>query len=68
MGGRLTMSDDSHGIAQVGTNYVKGFEYLDSLGVTELWTLAPRVDGTEEKKITKFSKVPLEKAKESFHA
>lgn len=39
MGGRFTFSDDSHGIAQVGTNYWKGLDYLEGIGVTELWTL-----------------------------
>lgn len=42
MGGRWTFGDDSHGIAQVGTNYWKGLEYLESLGVRELWTLERR--------------------------
>lgn len=35
--GRFTFSDDSHGIAQLGTNYVKGLEYLESLGVNQVW-------------------------------
>lgn len=39
LGGRFTLSDDSHGIAQVGTNYGRALEYLASLGVTNLWTL-----------------------------
>ncbi|KAL6851091.1 hypothetical protein ACO1O0_008219 [Amphichorda felina] len=38
MGGKFTMSDDSHGIAQVATNYSRALTYLESLGVTELWT------------------------------
>jgi histidinol-phosphatase (PHP family) len=42
MGGRFTFSDDSHGIAQVGTNYWRGLEYLEGLGVRELWTLERR--------------------------
>ncbi|ROW05361.1 hypothetical protein VSDG_00344 [Cytospora chrysosperma] len=40
MGGKFTMSDDSHGIAQVATNYQRALDYLESLGVTEVWTLA----------------------------
>ncbi|KAH6676759.1 putative histidinol-phosphatase [Halenospora varia] len=28
MGGKFTLSDDSHGIAQVGTNYMRAFEFL----------------------------------------
>ncbi|KAK3390263.1 Polymerase/histidinol phosphatase-like protein [Podospora didyma] len=39
IGGKFTFSDDSHGIAQVATNYIKGLDYLESLGVKEVWTL-----------------------------
>lgn len=39
LGGKFTMSDDSHGIGQVATNYARGLAYLESLGVNELWTL-----------------------------
>lgn len=39
MGGKFTMSDDSHGIAQVATNYGRALDYLEGLGVTEVWTL-----------------------------
>ncbi|CAN8103057.1 unnamed protein product [Discula destructiva] len=39
MGGKFTMSDDSHGIAQLATNYRRALEYLEGLGVTEVWTL-----------------------------
>ncbi|KAJ9132536.1 Histidinol-phosphatase [Pleurostoma richardsiae] len=39
LGGKFTFSDDSHGIAQVATNYLRNLDYLESLGVTEVWTL-----------------------------
>lgn len=39
MGGRFTMSDDSHAIAHVATNYARGVAYLESLGVEHVWTL-----------------------------
>lgn len=39
MGGKFTVSDDSHGIAQVATCYVRALDYLESLSVTEVWTL-----------------------------
>lgn len=38
MGGKFTLSDDSHGISQVATNYSRALTYLESLGVTEVWT------------------------------
>lgn len=34
------MSDDSHGIAQVATNYARGLTFLESLGVEHVWTFA----------------------------
>lgn len=37
MGGNFTLSDDSHGASQVGTNFMRAFEYLESLGVKELF-------------------------------
>ncbi|KAK0743923.1 hypothetical protein B0T18DRAFT_392613 [Schizothecium vesticola] len=46
MGGKFTFSDDSHGVAQVGTNYLRGLDYLEGLGVTELWTFE-RVESTD---------------------
>lgn len=39
MGGKFTMSDDSHGIEQVSTNYARALAFLESLGITEVWTL-----------------------------
>lgn len=39
MGGRLTLSDDSHGIAQIGTCYPEALKYISSLGTTEIWCL-----------------------------
>ncbi|KAI1098306.1 histidinol-phosphatase [Jackrogersella minutella] len=38
-GGRFTLSDDSHGVAQVGTNYARALDFLAALGVTALWKL-----------------------------
>jgi len=39
MGGKLTLSDDSHGIDQVGTNFGKAVEFLEDLGVEEVFLL-----------------------------
>ncbi|KAI1373940.1 histidinol-phosphatase [Hypoxylon crocopeplum] len=39
LGGRFTLSDDSHGIAQLGTNYGRALDFLASLGVASVWTL-----------------------------
>lgn len=68
MGGKFTMSDDSHGIAQVATNYGRGIEYLASLGVEEVWTLKrtphPGLEG-EEKAALEDVRVPLEVFKQN---
>ncbi|KAG6003634.1 hypothetical protein E4U21_001837 [Claviceps maximensis] len=40
--GKFTMSDDSHGIAHLATNYPRGIAYLASLGVQTLWTFERR--------------------------
>jgi len=61
------MSDDSHGIAQVATNYKKGLEFLESLGVSEVWTMerTPYVDASG-KAIVVDKPVPIVDIKESF--
>ncbi|KAK3906316.1 Polymerase/histidinol phosphatase-like protein [Staphylotrichum tortipilum] len=45
MGGKFTVSDDSHGVGQVGTNYGRGLGYLEELGVREVWTLERKEGG-----------------------
>lgn len=39
LGGRVCLSDDSHGVAQVGLNYNRMKDYLVSMGVKEIWHL-----------------------------
>ena len=45
MGGKWTFSDDSHGIGQVATNYLRGLKYLQAIGVGEVWTFGRGEDG-----------------------
>jgi histidinol-phosphatase (PHP family) len=66
MGGMLTLSDDSHGIAHVGTNYERAIEYLESLGVEDLYTLNGK-DGSADNKVSICS-VTLVSVKDSFRA
>ena len=33
MGGKFVLSDDSHGVGQVGHSYANAFKYLESLGI-----------------------------------
>jgi histidinol-phosphatase (PHP family) len=51
MGGKFTMSDDSHGIAQIATNYAPALSYLESLGVQEVWTLKRTTDPGPQSKV-----------------
>lgn len=64
MGGKFTLSDDSHGIAQVGTNFQKGIAFLEELGVSGLWTLFGKEKSTTASKGLK--SVSLKDVKDSF--
>jgi histidinol-phosphatase (PHP family) len=66
MGGKLTLSDDSHGIAQVGTNFERAFAYLESLEVKELFLLESTGVLAQEKKSVCIRSVTLAEAKASF--
>ena len=37
--GRFTLSDDSHGPQAVGLNYDKLFQYIEEVGISDLWYL-----------------------------
>jgi len=60
-GGKLTLSDDSHGVAHVGTNFGRAVEFLEALGVRELWLLEP---GKKEEKTAGLRSVPLKEVKQ----
>jgi len=64
MGGKLTLSDDSHGIVHIGTNYRRAFEYLESLGVEEMWTFEGKGEGVRSQVALK--SVSLADMKSSF--
>jgi len=61
LGGRLTLSDDSHGSDRVGLNYDKSFEYLKFHHVSTLWYLIPATgeESTILKPRRKVSAVPI---------
>lgn len=46
-GGRVCLSDDSHGVAAVGLNYGRLRTYLVDQGVEEVWYLVPAAEGGE---------------------
>lgn len=69
MGGKFTMSDDSHGIAQVSTNYARALTFLESLNVQEVWTFkrSPHPGFENEQKATlEDTSVPLTTFREHF--
>jgi histidinol-phosphatase (PHP family) len=39
LGGKFTLSDDSHGVVQVGLNFERVKSYLEDVGVETLWYL-----------------------------
>jgi len=41
MGGRFTLSDDSHGVEQVGTNYGRCLEFVERIGLERICWLEP---------------------------
>lgn len=45
------LSDDSHGVAQVGLNYHRLWSYIRDLGITDIYTVEI-VDGLIETKAT----------------
>lgn len=69
MGGKFTLSDDSHGIAQVTTNYLRALVYLESLGVAEVWTwerIPPLGGSGNEKAALVDKKIPVSTIKQCF--
>lgn len=47
LGGRFTLSDDSHGPQAVGLHYDRAYNYLRERNVEQLWYLAPAKEGEE---------------------
>lgn len=46
MGGRFTVSDDSHGVGQIGACYDKVMSCVQRSGITELWFLVLTEDSS----------------------
>ena len=67
MGGRFTLSDDSHGIEQVGLNYATTLKCVERAGITELWHLASASNSTPplDKRFpnVRWSSVPVDQLK-----
>ncbi|WWC58564.1 uncharacterized protein I303_101107 [Kwoniella dejecticola CBS 10117] len=48
LGGKICLSDDSHGVSYVGLNYTRMRDYLLSQGVTEVWYLVSSAKDKQE--------------------
>jgi len=51
MGGRMTLSDDSHGVDHLCTHYGHAFECIKAAGIDELYYAAKTEDGIEWKSV-----------------
>lgn len=62
------MSDDSHGIGHVGTNFVKAIDYLESLQVQKLYTFErnTKAGSNEVTKVLTLKSVLVSSVKETF--
>jgi histidinol-phosphatase (PHP family) len=59
LGGRFVLSDDSHGIAQVGAAYDKTLEFIKSVGITRLAVLEG-ISAPASFEMTSVTEVPVE--------
>lgn len=59
MGGRFAMSDDSHGTDQVGTNYTRLLNFIQKLGVKEVFYVDRDATTTDERFAAGFSSVAV---------
>jgi histidinol-phosphatase (PHP family) len=50
LGGKFTLSDDSHGVAQVGLNFERVKKYLEDVGVEALWYFEVQHDEPVDKR------------------
>ena len=58
MGGRFTLSDDSHGVDQVGLDYQQVLRFISKVGITTLHFLQRKGDTVDER----FPKVSVQSA------
>ncbi len=59
MNGRFTLSDDSHGVEQVGLNYNKALEAARRAGILELCVLS-RGEETVDRRFTGISATSID--------
>ena len=57
---KLCLSDDSHGIAQIGLNYKKSIDYLEEYGITQVYYLDIDEEGNTVQKLKLISDLKSE--------
>jgi len=57
--GKFTLSDDSHCIAHVGTNYKLAMEFLETLGLKEVYVLDRQDEGSVSTPGSKLVPIPV---------
>lgn len=62
MGGKLTLSDDSHGVAQIGACFGGVVEFLERVGVERVWLL----EGKKDVGVLEVVEVKVEDVKKSL--
>lgn len=67
MGGRFTMSDDSHGVAQVGTNYGRLLDFIRTTGIKEIWYAQRGAQPRDERFLAGFVSMSLDELERLPH-
>jgi histidinol-phosphatase (PHP family) len=60
MGGRFVMSDDSHGTDQVATNYPRMLQYIQKVGISEIFYVDKDVAPTDRRITAGFSSITVD--------
>jgi len=60
LGGRFTLSDDSHCVAHVGTNYRLAIEFLENLGLKEVYVFERQDAGLLSESGSELVPVPVQ--------
>jgi histidinol-phosphatase (PHP family) len=60
MGGRFAMSDDSHDVGQIGTNYPRLLEYMQKAGIQEAYYADSDVVPTDTRFTAGFSRISVD--------
>jgi histidinol-phosphatase (PHP family) len=60
MGGRFVMSDDSHGIDQVATNYPRLLQYIRKVGINEIFYVDKDTAPTDSRISAGFSSITVD--------